>query len=160
MNSNQTLVEQFYQDFQQRNYRGMATAYHPDATFRDSAFDLKNGKEVAAMWHMLCSTGRDLEVEYRDAKADDRRGSAHWDARYTFSRTGRKVLNKIDSAFEFQDGKIIRQVDTFSFWHWSRQSLGLVGWLLGWSAFLQNKVRATAASGLKKFIREHPEYQP
>ncbi len=159
MNNNQSLIEQFYSDFQQRNYRQMATAYHPDATFQDAAFDLKNGKEVAAMWHMLCSTGKDLQVDYRDVQADEQHGRAHWDARYTFSRTGRKVFNQIDAAFEFKDGKIIRHVDTFSFWHWSRQSLGLLGWLLGWTPFLQNKVRTTAAIGLRKFIKEHPEYK-
>ena len=158
MHDNQVLIEQFYTAFQQRDYRRMARAYHPDVTFQDAAFDLKNGKEVAAMWHMLCSTGKDLQVDFRDVQADEKHGQAHWDARYTFSRTGRKVLNQIDAAFEFKDGRIIRHVDTFSFWRWSRQSLGLVGWLLGWTPFLQNKVRSTAAIGLRKFIKEHPEY--
>lgn len=159
MNVHQSLLEQFYIAFQQRDYRGMAAIYHPAATFRDSAFDLKSGKEIAAMWHMLCSGGRDLRVEYRDVQADEKRGAAHWEAWYTFSRTGRPVHNVIESAFEFQEGKVIRQVDTFSFWRWSRQSLGLVGWTLGWTPFLQNKVRATAMGGLRKFIGEHPEYQ-
>ncbi len=159
MNVHQALLEQFYTAFQQRDYRGMAAAYHPAATFRDEAFDLKNGKEVAAMWHMLCTAGRDLRVEYREVQADEKRGSAHWEAWYTFSRTGRPVHNIIESAFEFQEGKVIRQVDTFSFWRWSRQSLGTPGLLLGWTPFLQNKVRATAMAGLRKFIAEHPEYQ-
>jgi ketosteroid isomerase-like protein len=159
MNSSQALIEHFYTAFQQRDYRQMATVYHPAATFRDGAFDLKSGKEIAAMWHMLCSTGRDLQVVYRDVHADEQRGRAHWDARYTFTRTGRRVLNEIDAAFEFQEGRIIRHVDTFSFWRWSRQALGPVGWLLGWTSFLQNKIRATAATNLRKFIKEHPEYQ-
>ena len=38
-------------------------------------------------------------------------------------------------------------------------SVWLVGWLLGWTPFLQNKVRATAMGGLRKFIGEHAEYQ-
>jgi len=159
MNVHQSLLEQFYTAFQQRDYRGMAAAYHPVATFRDEAFNLKNGKEIAAMWHMLCTAGRDLRVEYRNVQADEKRGSAHWEAWYTFSRTGRPVHNIIESAFEFQEGKVIRQVDTFSFWRWSRQSLGMPGLLLGWTPFLQNKVRATAMAGLRKFIAEHQEYQ-
>lgn len=159
MNVHQSLLEQFYTAFQQRDYRGMAAVYHPAATFRDGAFDLQNGKEIAAMWHMLCTAGRDLRVEYGDVQADEKRGSGHWQAWYTFSRTGRPVYNVIESAFEFQEGKVIRQVDRFSFWRWSRQSLGLVGWLLGWTPFLQNKVRATAMGGLRKFIGEHPEYR-
>ncbi|MEO6038831.1 MAG: nuclear transport factor 2 family protein [Saprospiraceae bacterium] len=159
MNNTQSLIEQFYSAFQLCDYRQMAKAYHPDATFHDGAFDLKNGKEIAAMWHMLCSTGRDLQVAYRDVQADEQRGSAHWDARYTFSRSGRPVLNRIDAAFEFQDDRIIRHVDTFSFWRWSRQALGPIGWLLGWTPFLQNKIRSTAAMNLRKFIKEHPEYK-
>ncbi len=159
MNPSQSLVEQFYTAFQQRDYRSMAAAYHSAATFRDEAFDLKSGKEIAAMWHMLCAGGRDLRVEYRDVRADEKRGSAHWEAYYTFSRTGRPVHNIIESTFEFQAGKVIRQVDTFSFWRWSRQAFGPTGWLLGWTSFLQNKVRATAMAGLRKFIAERPEYQ-
>ena len=159
MQAHASLLEQFYTAFQQRDYRSMAAAYHPDATFRDGAFDLKNGQEIAAMWHMLCTGGRDLRVEYRDVQAGHQQGSAHWEAYYTFSRTGRPVHNVIDSAFEFQAGKIIRQQDSFSFWRWSRQALGPAGWLLGWTPLLQNKVRATAMGNLRKFIGEHPEYQ-
>lgn len=159
MNAHQSLIEQFYTAFQRRDYRGMAAAYHPAATFRDGAFDLKSGKEIAAMWHMLCAGGRDLRVEFRDVQTDAQRGSAHWEAWYTFSRTGRPVHNSIESEFAFQDGQVIRQVDTFSFWRWSRQAFGPVGWLLGWTPILQNKVRATAMAGLRKFMGEHAEYQ-
>ena len=35
---------------------------------------------------------------------------------------------------------------------WSRQALGTPGLLLGWSPFLRNKVRATAAANLKRFL--------
>ena len=78
-------------------------------------------------------------------------GRAHWDARYTFSATGRKVLNRIDASFEFRDGLIVRHVDRFPFWTWARQALGAPGLLLGWSGFLRAKVRATAAKNLAAF---------
>ena len=81
----------------------MAACYAPDATFRDPAFDLA-GAEVGAMWAMLCARGKDLALEWRDVRADDRAGSAHWEARYTFSVTGRPVHNVIDAAFTFRDG--------------------------------------------------------
>lgn len=92
-----------------------------------------------------------LTLEVSGIGADDTRGRAHWDARYTFSATGRKVLNRIDAAFEFRDGRIVRHVDRFDFWRWSRQALGLPGLLLGWSAALREKVRARAAKGLADF---------
>ena len=156
---NEQLIRHFYESFQRKDYRSMAACYHPDATFRDEAFDLKNGKEIAAMWHLLCEAGKDLRVEFTDVQADEHSGRAHWEAWYTFSRTGRRVHNVIEARFVFQEGKILRHVDSFSFWRWSRQSLGATGMLLGWTGFLKNKVRLTAMSGLWKFMEKHPEYQ-
>ncbi len=137
----------------------MAACYHPDATFTDEVFSLKNGKEAAAMWHLLCESGKDLRIEFSEVQAGDQSGRAHWEAYYTFSRTGRKVHNVIEASFEFRDGKIIRHVDRFPFRRWARQAFGPTGWLLGWTGFLRNKVRNTAMKGLFRFIEQHPEYQ-
>ena len=96
----------------------MAACYQPDATFRDPVFEVKGG-EVADMWTMLCERGRDLTLEWRDVRADDATGAAHWEPRYTFSVTGRPVHNRIDSRFTFRDGKIATHVDSFSLWRWT-----------------------------------------
>ena len=37
----------------------------------------------------------------------------------------------ISTAYEFKDGKIIKHTDKFDFYRWSRQALGLMGWVLG-----------------------------
>ncbi|TMH06089.1 MAG: DUF4440 domain-containing protein, partial [Betaproteobacteria bacterium] len=63
------------------------------------------------------------------------------------------VHNAIDARFEFRDGLVIRHVDRFDFWRWSRQALGAPGWLLGWTSLLRGKVRAQAAKGLAAFNR-------
>lgn len=98
-----------------------------------------------------------------EAKFDDPvfdlKGAGHWEAVYTFSASGRRVHNKMDSAFAFKDGKIIGHRDHFAFWRWSRQALGLSGLLLGWSPFLKAKVRARARGNLDKFLASHPEYR-
>ena len=130
----------------------MAALYHPEATFRDEAFDLHSGKEVGAMWKMLLTASKDLRIEFQDVQADEYTGSARWDAWYTFSKTGRPVHNIIHAKFEFKDSLIYRHTDHFNFWRWSRQALGTPGLLLGWSRFLQNKVRATAMKGLRSFM--------
>jgi hypothetical protein len=101
-----------------------------------------------------CARATDLEVTASNVQADDERGRAHWDARYTFGQTGRKVLNRIDAEFEFRDGLIVRHTDTFSFWKWARQALGPAGFALGWTPPLQNKVRSMARHGLDKYMRE------
>lgn len=131
----------------------MQRLYHSQAYFSDPVFTSLNSTEVKAMWQMLISAGKDLRIEFHNIKADEKRGSCHWEAWYTFSRTGRKVHNVIEASFEFRDGLILSHKDKFDFWRWSRQALGVAGVLLGWTPFLRNKIQATAASGLQKFMR-------
>jgi len=101
---------------------------------------------------MLLTSSKDLRVEFNTVKADDKTGSAHWDAWYSFSRTGRQVHNIIRATFEFRDGLIYRHKDHFDFWKWSRQALGTSGLLLGWTPIVSSKVRATARKSLDKFV--------
>ena len=150
MHPHQTLIETFYRAFAARDAEGMIACYHPRVRFTDEVFDLE-GAEAGAMWKMLCERGKDLEVSFSDVEADERTGRAHWDATYTFSAGGNLVRNSIDASFEFEDGKIVSHVDTFDFWKWSRQALGLPGLLLGWSGFLRRKVAATAARQLARY---------
>jgi ketosteroid isomerase-like protein len=154
MHPHAQLLTDFYSAFQRRDPKVMASCYHPDAEFSDPAFPGLRYPHVTSMWTMLCERGKDLELSFRDVHADDHTGRVHWEARYTFSSTGRKVLNRIDAEFAFKDGKILRHTDRFDFWAWSRQALGPVGLVLGWSPFLRNKVQAQARASLDKFMRE------
>lgn len=154
MHPNATLIRRFYDAFAARDAEGMKACYHPDIVFTDPAFGELRGAQAGAMWTMLTGRAKDLEVTASDIEADDQRGRAHWDARYTFGQTGRKVLNRIDAAFEFRDGLIIRHTDTFDFYAWARQALGPAGVLLGWTPLLQNKVRDSARAGLAKHMHE------
>lgn len=144
------LIERFYSAFKIKDYATMAECYHPDAYFRDEVFELK-GKEVAAMWHMLCKRGKDMTLEYSVTEQAGKI-SAHWEPKYSFSQTGRFVHNIVDAEFEFKDGLIIKHIDRFDFWRWSRQALGLPGLILGWTPFLRNKVSTMAMANLQKFI--------
>ena len=158
MEENKNLIQTFYTAFQQRDYATMNACYAADITFSDPVFTYLQGKRAKAMWHMLCERGEDLQVTFRDIRANETSGSAHWEATYTFS-TGRKVHNVIEAEFQFQNGKIISHQDTFDLWRWTRMALGLSGVLLGWSLAVKNKVRATAVKSLDAFIAKHPEYQ-
>ncbi len=155
--ADKALLERFYAAFAKRDYRGMCACYHPVISFRDPIFNLK-GKAASAMWHMLCEAGKDMQVEASRIKTADGKGSARWVATYTFSATGRKVVNVVDSNFIFRDGLILDEHDVFNFWRWSRQALGLSGWFLGWMPRLLQTVQGRAKGNLKKFIEAHPEY--
>jgi ketosteroid isomerase-like protein len=148
----QALLEEFYAAFHQRQGDRMARCYHPEAFFSDPAFPKLQGDQVADMWRMLLSrAGPDFAVELVDARADSDGGEAEWIAHYTFSKTGRKVVNRIRSRFAFRDGLIIRQYDAFDFWKWSRMALGPMGVMLGWSPLLKAMVRKQARLGLERF---------
>ncbi|MEP7127259.1 MAG: nuclear transport factor 2 family protein [Chitinophagales bacterium] len=154
-----SLIEKFYNSFNEKDYRSMQSCYHEEIIFSDPVFQHLAGNEAKAMWHMLVSNSKDLQLSYRDARANNNTGSCHWEAAYTFSGSGRKVLNVIDATFEFRDGKIFRHTDHFDLWKWTRMALGTPGFLLGWSPFLQNKIRKQATTSLSKFIVAHPEYK-
>ena len=151
MHPNAQLIERFYRAFQKRDAATMVVCYHPDVQFSDAVFTDLKGAHAGNMWTMLCERGKDLKIEFRDVRADDNTGSAHWDAWYTFATTGRKVLNQIDATFTFKDGKIIRHIDQFDFHKWAGQALGFSGKLLGGTGFLKNKVRGMAAKNLAEF---------
>ncbi len=144
------LIERFYRAFQQRDGATMADCYHANATFRDPVFALE-GARIGRMWEMLCSRGEDLRVEFSNVSADADRGSADWQAWYTFKSTGRPVHNLIRANFRFADGLIIEHVDTFDFWRWSRQALGPAGLLLGWSTFIHAQVCNEATRALDRY---------
>ncbi len=145
-----STIERFYAAFQQRDWATMGACYHDDAHFSDPVFPELDSKEVRAMWKMLLTSGTDLRISYSVIEENTTFGKVRWEAWYTFSRTKRPVHNIITSTIEMKDGLIIRQTDVFDFWRWSRQALGLSGALLGWSPLVRTKVRAIAASGLRK----------
>jgi limonene-1,2-epoxide hydrolase len=152
-------IESFYEAFARRDHETMATCYIPDASFSDPVFPDLRGDEVRAMWHMLCDQGADLSIEFSRVEASEHVGSAHWEARYTFSPTGRLVSNRIDAMFEFEHGLIADHVDQFDLWAWARQALGPIGWLTGWSAMARDKIREAGAVQLDRFMDAHPEYK-
>ena len=151
MHPHEALIREFYAAFARKDAEGMARCYHPEVFFSDTVFPSLRGEEAGDMWRMLLSRATDLEVTLDSASADDAGGRAQWTARYTFSKTGRKVVNVIRAMFAFKDGKIVRHYDSFPFWRWAGQALGPVGKLLGWFAPLKWKVRKQAAKGLEQF---------
>lgn len=150
--ANLSLLERYFAAFAARDGAGMADCYHPAARFHDPVFDLE-GERIGTMWRMLCSRGTDLRIASSNLNATIDRGSADWQAWYTFSTGGRPVHNIVHSQFRFLDGKIVDQVDHFPFWRWSRQALGPAGLLLGWTPLLRRKVRTHANRALQAHIQ-------
>lgn len=152
---NAQVIETLYKAFQNRNPEGMIACYADDIWFSDPVFHDLRGPRVGAMWRMLAERAATLAITYRDVVADDTTGSAHWEARYEFSATGRKVHNVIDARFELKAGKITRHADSFDLWRWAGMALGAKGKLLGWAPPVQNAIHKTAMRGLEAYEAKH-----
>jgi len=145
------LIEKFYTAFQNKDAEIMISCYHDDIIFCDPAFGEINGDDAKAMWRMLCRNASDLKVEFSDINASLKKGSAHWEAWYTFSKTGRRVHNVVSAEFDFKDSKIIKHIDSFNLHKWATQAFGLKGRLLGGTNFFKNKLNQQTNKALKQF---------
>jgi uncharacterized protein len=149
------VIEELYGALNRHDGEAMARRYAPDGRFRDPAFGELSGAEAGDMWRMLTSRADDLRVELPEHSVDGTTGSARWIAHYTFTRTGRPVVNDVRARFRFrEDGLIEDHQDSFSFYRWARQALGPVGLALGWAPPLRLMVRRSAREDLAKFRGE------
>jgi len=152
MNTNEELIKHFYTSFQQKDAKAMQECYADNATFSDPIFSSLNSAQVRTMWAMLLKSGQDMRIEFHNIQSKSNSASAEWDAYYTFSATGNKVINKVKANFVIENGKIVQHQDTFSFYRWARQALGFTGLVLGWTSLLQNKVSKKAKKNLELFM--------
>jgi uncharacterized protein len=150
---NEDLIRRFYAAFAARDGDAMAACYAPDACFSDPVFTELRGEEPGAMWRMLTSRAKDLEVRLSEHEAGGDRGSAHWFADYMFS-SGRRVHNDVRAKFRFEQGLIADHQDSFSFYGWARQALGPAGLVLGWTPIFRGKVQHQARTGLDEFLAQ------
>jgi len=147
------LLKKFYTAFNELDAETMASCYHNDIVFEDPAFGILKGEKAGNMWQMLCSSqkGKDFKVIFYDLESNTNTGTAKWEAFYNFSKTGRKVHNKVTAKFEFKDGKIIKHTDDFNLHTWSKQAMGFKGLILGGTGFFKKKLQQQTNFALTKF---------
>jgi len=144
MHENHHLIQHFYSAFTNGDAEAMADCYHDEVVFHDPVFGELRGEEAGDMWRALLGRSKDLQIVFSDVTAGQHHGSARWMAVYTFSPTGKRVVNRVAAFFEFRDGKIIRHTDEFSFYNWAVQAFGWKGILLGWTGIMKTRVRSDA----------------
>jgi hypothetical protein len=120
MHPNEEVIKKFYESFKVWNFHTMKSCYAPEAEFEDVAFKLKGADNVDVMWEMLCTRKDKIEVRVSNIHADEKTGTADWEADYLYpdgneepDRSKQKpIANKIKATFEFSDGKIIKHHDS------------------------------------------------
>jgi hypothetical protein len=145
--ANATLLRQLYSSLNLHQPRVMSECYHEQATFHDIAFDLEGREEISAMWQMICRG--DIRATFEVLSADANAGVVRLVDEYTFTDTGRRVRNEIESRFRFRDGLIIEHCDSCDPKAWADAALGgVTGFFAGRFRFL----RAWKARGkLRRF---------
>ena len=152
MNVNEQTMTRFYTAFQKCDYKTMQDCYADKVIFFDPVFEDLVDDEVRSMWEMLCKRANDLSIEFDAVQSEDEYGTCDWIASYTFTKTKRKVVNKIRAHMRFKDGKIIEHSDMFRLSDWCRQALGMPGVLFGKMNWFQKKVRRSAQQNLYDYI--------
>lgn len=153
MNTHTPLIEKFYTAFQQLDAATMNSCYSDEIVFFDPVFGLLKEEEAKCMWEMLCKNARNFSLTYGNITTlDEEYSTCDWMAKYTFSATGKTVINKVKANMRFTDGKIIEHSDAFSVHQWSKQAFGVVGILLGWNTIFQNKIKNKAKKNLLQFM--------
>lgn len=150
-NHDEAVARRFWAALAAKDADAMADCYAEDATFEDEVFRLR-GAECGMMWRMLFQGASDLAITTRTLHVGDGVARGQWDARYTFTATGRRVHNRIRTRLVLRDGRIADHNDRFAFWRWSRQALGAKGWLLGWTPLVRMAVRKQARRRLDKWM--------
>lgn len=155
MSANTDVIAKFYSAFQKLDYAAMNSCYSYDIVFNDPVFGLLRGDEAKAMWEMLCKNAKDFSLTFANIQLlDEEYATCNWTATYTFSKTGRRVVNNVKAFMRLQDGKIIEHSDGFKISKWAAQALGFKGALLGWTNFMKKKIQNNARKSLVVFIEK------
>ncbi len=155
MEANKHVIEKFYTAFQKLDHQTMNSCYSDDIVFSDPAFGLLRGDEAKSMWEMLCKNAKNFSLTFSNIQLlDEEYATCNWVATYTFSKTGRKVINSIKAFMKLKDGKIIEHSDAFKLSKWAAQALGLKGVLLGWTGFMKRRIQKNARKNLIGFIEK------
>ena len=151
---NEQTIRVFYTAFQQLDHIKMNNCYADEIVFSDPVFSVLHNDEVRAMWEMLCKNARDFSLSFSNITLlDDEYATCNWTASYTFSKTGRKIVNQAKAFMKLKDGRIIEHSDGFRLSSWIAQALGWKGLLFGWTGWMKRAVQKNARKSLQAFIQ-------
>jgi ketosteroid isomerase-like protein len=155
MSINEQLISRFYSAFQKLDYKTMQDCYSDNPVFNDPVFGLLQGNEVKAMWEMLCKNAKDFSLTYSDIELlDEEYATCKWVAKYTFSKTGNRVINNIKAFIKIKDGKIVEHSDAFRLSIWIGQALGWKGILFGWTGVMKRAIQKQARRNLDNYMQK------
>ncbi|BAO56211.1 nuclear transport factor 2 family protein [Nonlabens marinus] len=147
------LLNKFYDSFAHGDAHGMIECYAPQIVFEDPVFGQLHGKRAECMWQMLLENKkRKPQISYRVLIYGADTAQVAWTATYFYGKSDRKVVNQVLASFDFKDGLIVHHRDNFNLWNWSRQALGISGFLIGWTNIMERKIQNKTRALLDTYI--------
>lgn len=147
------LIHDFYTAFKNKDAEAMCACYADHIEFEDPAFGKLEGEHAKNMWRMLLESqkDKDFEVTFSEVQCEGENGTAKWEAKYIYSKSGRPVHNKITATFEIENNKIVKHTDVFKLKSWAKQALGFKGALLGGTKFFKKAMNQQTSEILSKW---------
>jgi hypothetical protein len=145
----------YFEGFKNKNPEQMNALYKAgiDGIFNDPVFQNLNTFEVQSMWSMLLRASKDLTTTYKIVEVTDTTATVDWEAHYTYSATGRKVVNNVRSVMQIENGLIVKQNDSFDLGKWTGQALPpVVAQVFAW--FPDLTIRKLARKNLNGYIEK------
>ncbi|MGB0885830.1 MAG: nuclear transport factor 2 family protein [Chitinophagales bacterium] len=153
--NNETIVKNFFEAFQKLDSKTMNSFLAKNISFDDPAFGKLNGDEVKYMWQFLTKNAKNFSLEFEIISTTKNKLEAKWTAHYTFSATGNKVVNHVNSSFTIKNDKITNHKDEFDLKKWAKQALGKAIGIFGPSFLLKKGIQAQSKQLLKKYMSKN-----
>lgn len=148
------VVDRFFEALRRADDAVINACYHPQISYSDPLFEDLRGARVALRWRLLLREAQSFSLEHELVFADERKVQVQWTVDYALK--GKKIRLPILSTLAIWDNLIVRQVDEYEFWQYSRQAQGFAGLLLGGIEPFQQLVKRRARSDLERFATAAP----
>ena len=151
MSPNETTIHQFFEALEKRDYKTLLACYSNNAVYHNQVMGLLDIDTTKAMWQLLCTGLPSLKTSYSNIQElDEEYATCLWEEQYI--NNGKLIAKKNKAYLRFENGLIIEHTDGFNFYDWCKQTKGVVGWLFGWSTFMQKGIQKKARTGLINYM--------
>lgn len=151
MTPNETTIHLFFQSLEKRDYKTLQSCYGKNAVYNNPVMGLLDTDTTNAMWQLVCTCIPDIKTSYTDIQElDEEYATCLWKEQYI--NTGKLISKKNKAYFRFENGLIIEHTDGFNFYDWCKQTKGVVGWLFGWTNFMQKRIQKKERNKLIAYI--------
>jgi len=151
MTSNEKTIHQFFRALENRDYETLLSCYSNNAVYNNPIMGLLDIETAKAMWELVCTCIPDLKTNYSDIQElDEEYATCLWEEEYIYNEN--LIYIKKKAYFRFENGLIIEHTDGFNFYDWCKRINGVVGWLFGWSNFMQKRIQKKERNKLIAYI--------